>query len=86
MLCDKLTRRGKIKNFGIFKCLAFKCYLKGFFYYAYMQRLTHFVCLITVAIFGLQIIMYFSHKHNKLLRFQAQLQGLARFNSFHLIV
>ena len=46
---------------------------------------TNSLRLFKVAIFGLQIIKYFSHKH-KLHLFEAQLQGLARFNSFNLIV
>ena len=42
MLYDKLTGRGKINtDHDIFKCLAFKCYLKGISYYAYMLILTH---------------------------------------------
>ena len=58
----------RLTHSGIFKCLAFKCYLKGIFYYAYM--LTNSLRLFKVAILGLQIIKYFSHKH-KLHLFEA---------------
>ena len=62
---ERLTHR------GIFKCLAFKCYLKGIFYYAYMHADTNSLRLFKVAILGLQIIKYFSHKH-KLHRFETK--------------
>ena len=47
---ERLTHR------GIFKCLAFKCYLKGIFYYAYMHADTNSLRLFKVAILGLQTI------------------------------